>query len=287
MHNRRADGFNTKAKKSLGQHFLTSEAAVAKMVAAAGVTKGDIVLEIGPGRGVLTRALLDAGAHVVAVELDRDVVAPLTARFDAEVYSGALKIIEADFLTLSDDMLDELVGSTYKVVANIPYYVTNAMIERCLTARTQPQEIAFLVQKEVAERIVARDGKGSILSVAVRAYCEPKLVSKVSAGSFNPPPKVDSAILALRAPSRALFERTPAISEESFFRIVKAGFAHKRKMLAGNLSSIAPRETIDQALIENGLPATIRAEDLSLENWRSLTATLTPYIIGIPLVPKP
>lgn len=278
MTDTRQDGFRARAKKSLGQHFLTSEPAVAKMVSAAGVQPGDTVLEIGPGRGVLTAALLEAGARVVAIELDRDVIAPLTARFDTQVYDGRLTIVEADFLTLSDDQLDELVGTTYKVVANIPYYVTNAMIERCMTARTQPKAVSFLIQKEVAERIVARDGKGSILSIAVQAYAQPKLVSRVSAGSFNPPPKVDSAIIALENPSRELFTREPAISESDFFRVVKTGFAHKRKMLVGNLTDIAPREAVEQALKEKGLPATVRAEDLSLEQWRDLTAAL--YITG-------
>lgn len=275
MTDTRQDGFRTRAKKSLGQHFLTSEPAVAKMISAAHVQPGDVVLEIGPGRGVLTAALLEAGARVIAVELDREVIAPLTARFDEHVYSGRLTIVEADFLTLSDDELDMLVGDTYKVVANIPYYVTNAMIERCMTARTQPKAVSFLIQKEVAERIVARDGKGSILSIAVQAYAQPKLVSKVSAGSFNPPPKVDSAIIALENPSRELFTRTPAITEENFFRIMKAGFAHKRKMLVGNLSEIAPREVIEKALTEKNLPTTVRAEDLSLEQWRDLVSSLT------------
>jgi 16S rRNA (adenine1518-N6/adenine1519-N6)-dimethyltransferase len=263
-------------KKSLGQHFLTSEAAVAKMVAACGCKKGDTVLEIGPGRGVLTAALLATGAKVIAIELDRELAEGLEARFSQELASGQFRIEYADILTLDDPSLRDLVGSIYRVCANIPYYITNAIIEKFLSAQTQPVSMTILIQKEVAERIVARDGKHSILSVAVQAYAKPKIISRVLAGSFNPPPKVDSAILHLEPINREYFKTAPTINEDRFFTIMKAGFAHKRKMLTGNLTSIGiERASTEDALRTISLSEKARAEDLTLAQWRELISALS------------
>lgn len=265
---------NTDAKKSLGQHFLTSEAAVAKMVSSAQCTTPDVVLEIGPGKGVLTKALLDTGARVVAVELDDDLIADLCERFDDELKEGRLVIVHEDILKLSDEQLRDVVGNSYKVVANIPYYITNAIIEKFLSSSHQPTAMSLLIQKEVAERIVARNGKHSILSVSVQAYATPKIISKVVAGSFNPPPKVDSAILSLTNISKKYFSEA-AITEKDFFKAVKAGFAHKRKMLLGNLKSLGiPNEKIVPAFTSQNLPQTIRAEDVHLSQWKGLVKSL-------------
>lgn len=223
------------AKKSLGQNFLTSTKALEDILSAADVKPGDLVLEIGPGRGVLTAELLKRGAKVTAIEKDTVLAGILRGMFASEIETGTLEVIEADILEFHLDAYAASVGGPYKLIANIPYYITGQIFRMFLEeAKAQPLSMTLLVQREVALRIVARDKKESILSMSVKAYGEPAYVATVKRGSFNPAPNVDSAILHISGISKDFFTSN-SISEKVFFEILKAAFAHKRKIISKNL----------------------------------------------------
>lgn len=265
----------TNAKKHLGQHFLTSKKALREMLDAGNVTKHDTVLEIGPGKGVLTRALLDTGARVVVVETDKGMLPILEETFASECTTKQLTIVHEDILevSLTTTNLSKTpfnICGEYKVIANIPYYITGEIIRRFLVAENQPQTMVLLVQKEVAERI-AKSKKESVLSLSVKAYGQPRYVSTVAARYFNPPPKVDSAVLAISNISKKFFEE---ITEERFFKVVKSGFSSKRKKLTNNLSSFGSKQHLETTLSRLGLNENLRAEDVSLEEWVSLAREL-------------
>lgn len=257
------------AKKSLGQNFLKSEAALAQIIQAARLDGTETVLEIGPGKGALTRELVRASGRVVAIEKDDQLSRDLHAEFATEIANGKLAILNADILDVEPDT--RMLGSAYKLVANIPYNITGAIIEKFLSTKFQPTMMVLLVQKEVAERIVAvdrasgRPDKESILSIAVKAYGAPRYVATVKAGSFVPAPKVDSAIIAIDGISRNHFP-TPH-HEQVFFQVVKTGFAHKRKTLAGNLKNTWEPEIVDAALAAAELPPAVRAEEVRIGTW--------------------
>ncbi len=251
------------AKKSLGQHFLTSQGALRAIVDSANLNKKDVVLEIGPGKGILTEALLEKVGQVIAVEKDRELFLWLGIQFADAIRSKKL-------ILLNEDILDFEPKGDYKIVANIPYNITGAIIEKFLTAKNQPSDMVLLVQKEVAERIVAKDGKESILSLSVKVYGEPKYIQTVKAGSFNPAPKVDSAILQISNISRDKFKKEK-ISEENFFKVIKTGFAHKRKTISNNLKMF---EVSLRTLEACGARATDRAEDLALNQWLCLAKNI-------------
>jgi len=250
------------AKKSLGQNFLKSKQVIEKLVKAGAVQKGDTVFEIGPGRGALTEALLLTEAFIIAVEADETLVEYLKEKFSTEIGKKQLLIIHGDALTLD---LEKYIQGSYKIVSNIPYYITGAVLKKFLSLSMHPTDMALLVQREVADRIVARDGKESILSISVSVYGKPKVMAKVGASAFTPSPKVDSAIIAISNISKDFFSNYK-ISESDFFTVVKAGFAHKRKQLAKNLKSILD---IDFPICN--LSAQVRAEELTLVNWACLT----------------
>lgn len=266
-----------RAKKSLGQHFLRSKSAIHAIVTAGNVAAADTVLEIGPGEGVLTEALLATGATVVAVEKDRDLIPVLTERFAEAITQKRLVLIEADILDF-DPKEHGLRQGEYKLVANIPYYITGAIFEKFLSEKNSPSCMVVLIQKEVATRIVARDNKESILSISVKAFGRPKLTAKVPASAFRPAPKVDSAVLAVYDISQENF-RNAGVSEERtirhFFSIVRAGFAHKRKLLARNLEAVAQKADIEGAFSALALSPKARAEDLVLANWLALAKAFT------------
>lgn len=253
----------------LGQHLLTNRGIAEAVVQAADVGSGDIVLEIGPGGGMLTAELLKVGAKVTAVEKDTAMGTLLKARFSTEIKNKQLILIEGDAREYTPDKV--FPKKSYKVAANIPYYITGELIRNCLTAKNQPTSLAFLIQKEVAERIV-RSKKESILSLSVKVYGTPVYVKTVKKGSFNPPPSVNSAIFAVKNISRKNFSK---ISEDHFFKIVKTGFAQKRKTLIGNLKRIFAADTVESAYNELNLNKKIRAEDVPLETWLLLAHTLT------------
>lgn len=246
-----------RAKKQLGQNFLADRGAIAAVAEAAEVSKGDLVLEIGPGTGNLTVELLGRGARVVAVEKDEELLPGLRERFAAEIGSGQLDLRQGDALEFDAATLP---AGDWKLVANIPYYITGAILERYIGGPRQPSRASILVQKEVAERIVARSGRGSILSASVKIYGDPKLVRKVPAGAFRPAPSVDSAVLAIENISRA---RLDGVADEAFFRVVRQGFAHPRKFVRGNLAAALSPEDFDRC----GVPEKARAEELVLGAW--------------------
>lgn len=251
-------------KKSLGQNFLTSIPARMAIVDAGEIVPNDEVLEIGPGKGFLTKALLETGASVTALEKDRDLIPLLTEHFSS--YTN-FHLIEGDALTYEPEQ------AGYKLIANIPYYITGAILERYLTHRNQPERMVVLVQKEVAERVCAKEGKESILSLSIKAYGDPKLVYRVSKGSFNPIPKVDSAVLQIKNISRQHFKNQ--YHEDIFFKAVKGGFAHKRKYLLSNLKEVFLHENMEKVFETVGIPPKSRAEDLSLSSWLSLSVLLS------------
>lgn len=251
-------------KRSLGQNFLRSKKILGDIVRAGNVLPGETVLEVGPGLGSLTETLLATGAQVIAVEKDHRLIPILQKKFSSEIASGKLILIENDILDF-DVSCSMLHVPCYKLIANIPYYITGALLRKFLGAEKQPSTMVILLQKEVAERIVARDKKESLLSISVKAYGEPRYVETVKAGNFSPTPKVDSAILAIENISKKNFDDC---SEEKFFAIVKAGFAHKRKKLFGNLGLNKNEKKAISA--KTGIGENSRAEDLTLSEWKSL-----------------
>lgn len=250
---------------------MKGEWAARRLVEAAEIKAHNTVLEIGPGTGVLTRHLLTVSDNVIAIEKDSVLVNGLRSKFKEEVGRGALTLIEADIRDSDPERLG-LKNGAYVLAANIPYYITGEIIRKFLTADMQPRTIALLVQKEVADRIVARDGKESILSLSVKAYGTPRIVAKVSRGNFSPPPSVDSAILAIENISREFFND---IDEFVFFKIVRAGFSSKRKLLVNNLAAHAKKDAVAKALEKCGVEASARAEDVPLRKWRCLAGQLS------------
>lgn len=251
-----------KAKKSLGQNFLKSEIALRKIVEAGEIKQGDVILEIGPGKGALTSKLLENAKTVIAIEKDRELFELLKIKFEKEIVNKNLILIEDDCLNFNPRDYG-LENKTYKLIANIPYNITGAILKKFLTEENQPELMVLMVQHEVAKRIMARDGKESILSISVKAYGEPKMVAKVDKRYFSPAPKVDSAVISIKNISRRFFDENK-INEEKFWEIVKAGFAHKRKKLSGNLKGLSQIESL--TFLENK-----RAEDLALADWINLT----------------
>lgn len=254
-----------RARKSLGQNFLIDEGALARIVSAASLTVDDTVLEIGPGLGSLTRHLAIAAQQVVAVEIDQTLLPVL-----AEVVATHpnVRVVHADILTVDPAELIE--GQRYKVVANIPYYITSAVIRHLLEARVRPSVIVLTVQREVAERICAAPGDLSVLAVSVQAYARAELVARIPAGAFYPRPDIDSAVVRLTALPEPVFGSQDA---DRFFRVVKAGFGQKRKQLRNALSTglRQPAQAADVWLARAGIDPTRRAETLSLDEWRVLT----------------
>lgn len=257
------------AKKSLGQHFLTSSHVPKIMADAGDVRAGDTILEIGPGTGVLTRELLLRGARVVGVEADARALTILRETFPKEITSSTLTLFHADMRSahLHDFGLTE---HTYKVIANIPYYLSGMLFRTFLESSVQPSTLVFLVQKEVALRI-ARDKKESLLSLSVKAYGEPRYIKTIARGNFTPPPRVDSAVIAVSNISHTHFE---GLDESFFFEMLHVGFASKRKQLLGNLTAVLPRDTLIHLFSTLNIPIHTRGEDLPLQAWLSLVRSI-------------
>ena len=255
------------AKKSLGQNFLMHARIAERIVMESGITENDTVLEIGPGTGMLTTPLLARARKVIAVEADADLVEGLREKFAAEISAGKLELTHADIRAFDP----ESIGEPYRLAANIPYYLTGEIIRDFLSASAKPLSMTILVQKEVAERI-ARDEKGSILSIAVRVYGTPAYLFTVPRGAFNPAPSVDSAVLHV-ADIHDPFSSTGV--ETRFFEVLKAGFAHKRKRLAKNLASVASNDAIDAAFTALVLDTDARAEEIPVATWVKLAQSLS------------
>jgi 16S rRNA (adenine1518-N6/adenine1519-N6)-dimethyltransferase len=254
--------FGLHPKKSLGQNFLVDERALARVAGAAELNPDDTVLEIGPGLGSLTRYLAQAARRVVAVELDADLLPALD--FSLRPYAN-VEVIHADILAVNlARQVDPPPG--YKVVANIPYYITSALVRYLLEAPARPARIVLTVQQEVAERMVAQPNEMNLLSVSVQFYSQPRIVARLPASAFYPRPEVDSAVMVLDVRSQ------PAVAVEDvdhFFRVVKAGFSQKRKQLRNSLSGglRLANAQVDALLAEAGIASQRRAETLTLAEW--------------------
>ncbi len=243
----------------LGQHFLMHPAIARRIVHVAQVSPGELVLEVGPGKGMLTRALLAEGVRVVAVEADARLANGLAETFASQLAEGALVLVNGDIREYLAGEASELLVP-YRVVANIPYYLTGELIRLLLTRMHQPASMTLLVQKEVAVRIVAKNKKESLLSLSVKVYGEPYYEFMVPRGAFIPAPKVDSAVLSIGNISRGNF--ATSAEEDRFFAFIHAGFGHKRKRLGKNL--------VEAGLPSAGVLDDARAEDLALEDWLTL-----------------
>jgi len=238
------------------------------MIAAAGEIKaGDVVVEIGPGKGTLTKALLDAGACVKAIEKDDRLIPVLERMFEKEIRDGSLEVIHGDVMDMRAEDVLRIQANEYKVIANIPYYITGQIIRTFLSTEKKPSLMVLMVQKEVANRIIARDEKESILSLSVKAYAVPELVVSVARGNFFPIPNVDSAVIKLKNISSP-FENVT--EEGAFFEIIKAGFSQKRKKLIKNLEAVAEKETLEKIFKGMGIEENTRAEDIALSQWIEL-----------------
>jgi 16S rRNA (adenine1518-N6/adenine1519-N6)-dimethyltransferase len=248
------------AKKSLGQHWLHDKAALDAMCNMAQITPGDTVLEIGPGTGTLTEELLRRDAGVVAVEIDKDRIRDLKKQFSTNDFT----LHQQSILTFDLTKLPE----GYKLVANIPYYLTSHLIRILSESSNPPSQAALLVQKEVAERVAAKPGDMSLLSVTAQFYWEVRLGELVPAYLFTPPPKVDSRILGLKRRQKPLFD----VDDAAYFRLVKAGFANRRKKLSNSLSGglRLPKDQAESLLEKARLSKGVRAQELSLDDWYRL-----------------
>ena len=256
--------YGLRADKSLGQNFLQDPIALEKITAAAGIRPTDSVLEIGPGLGSLTRYLAVSASEVVAVELDENLIPPL--RTVIAPYAN-IRLIHGDILKFSPAELVHQSG--YLVVANIPYYITSAIIRHLLENEPKPRRIVLTIQKEVADRICAAPGDMSLLALSVQVYGEPHIAARIPAGAFFPAPKVDSAVLCLDVYPEPQIKRE---SLETFFKLIKAGFSQKRKTLRNSLSSglhISPMEAAD-LLTRAGIDPQRRAETVSIPEWQRL-----------------
>lgn len=261
-------------KKSLGQHWLHDRAVLADICDDAAVQRGDHVLEVGPGLGTLTSMLLERGAQVVAVEFDAALADGLAARMrsEARLLSDAL----ANLTVVQQDILRFDLGQMpdgYKVVANIPYYLTGNLVRALCESSSPFSTAALLVQKEVAERICASPGQMSLLAVSAQYYCEVSLGTYVPREFFVPPPKVDSQVVVLR---RRVDTPCADVDKSQFFRVVRAGFSQKRKTLLNSLSAglRLPKSEVHEALLHAGLMDNVRAQALSLNEWSALTLHL-------------
>jgi 16S rRNA (adenine1518-N6/adenine1519-N6)-dimethyltransferase len=247
----------------LGQNFLKDPVVLEKIIQSSDIHDVDFVMEIGPGEGVLTERLARSGKRIIAIELDDRLIPILQNKF----FSLAnVAIIHADILKIN---LPELIGSAekYKLIANIPYYITSPIIRLFLEQLKQPEEMILMVQKEVAERIAASKGQMSLLAVSVQYYAEAEIIFTVDKKSFSPVPKVDSAVIRI-SPHKKF---DPA-EDKKFFRVVKAGFSAKRKTLLNNLSSglQIEKEIMEKSLLAANISSTARAQELSIDDWKTL-----------------
>ena len=270
-------------KKSLGQNFLVDESYLDRIVDAAELGEADVVLEVGPGLGTLTARLAANAGQVIAVELDDRLVPLLRAEF---ALRDNVHIVHGDILSLDvgelikDAFTSDLQSSiatvdAYKLVANLPYYITSAVLRHVLEATPAPSRAVVMVQAEIADRICAQPGDMSILSVAMQFYAEPSIAFQVPAGAFYPVPKVDSAVLQLDVRPHPALAKSE-IDAEHFFTVVRAGFGQKRKQLRNSLSAGLHRkkDEIDVALTHADIDASRRAQTLSIAEWITLYQAL-------------
>jgi len=263
-----------KILKSLGQNFLIDKTVLDKIIGASDLDKNDAVIEIGPGLGVLTRELSTRCGKIIAIEKDKKMAEMLINKVSSFQFPvSSTEIINDDILKINlDKLLKKYApGGKYKLVSNIPYYITSPIIKLFLETEIKPEIIVLLVQKEVAERICAGPRKLSILALSVQIYGEPSIVSYVDKSAFYPEPKVDSAILKIKNIKNSAASRAPE-NNKNLFRIIKIGFSSKRKKLLNNLSAglnISKKETAE-ILLKANINLNARAQELRLEDWEKL-----------------
>jgi len=271
--------FGVKPKKSLGQHFLVDEAILEHILSAAEISPGELVVEVGPGLGMLTYGLAKRGAKVMAIEIDSKLVALLKKRLAAFpdvqiIHADILKVIPRQLL--QNNLTASALFRGYKVVANLPYYITSPVLRHFFEAPLRPSAMVVMVQKEVGEAIAATPGKMSLLSVRTQFYSKPTIISYVPAASFYPPPKVDSVILRLDVYPQPPIE---VADVAGFFDMVIRGFSSPRKQLRNSLAhslEMLPSQ-VASLLEQAGIDGKRRAETLSLEEWRELWKTFAPF----------
>lgn len=256
------------ADKALGQHWLDDTASLEAIADAASVGAGDVVLEIGPGTGTLTDVLLAEGAKVTALEFDQKRTKDLVNKYKK---LDAITIQEGDIRSYDLGTMP----STYKIVANIPYYLTANLLRKLVDTSNKPTIAALLVQKEVAERVTAKAGDLSQIAVFIQLYYEVELGEVVRAHLFTPPPKVDSQVLILKRRSAPLF-----LADANFYRVVKAGFSERRKKLRSSLSSglNLPKADVEQLLLSAQIDPNKRAQELSLTDWHRVAQACFPTL---------
>jgi 16S rRNA (adenine1518-N6/adenine1519-N6)-dimethyltransferase len=251
-----------KPSKGLGQNFLSDPHILSKIVDAAELQPGEAVLEIGPGLGSLTRYLAVQAGQVTAVELDRKLFPILT--YHMQAYEN-VHLVQGDILELDPAGLMRTPG--YAVVANIPYYITAAILRHLLESNCRPSRLILTVQQEVAARICARPGDYSLLALSVQVFGEPEVLFKIPAGAFYPPPRVDSAVIAIRLYPEPVI---PVDQLDQFFTVIKAGFSQKRKTIRNSLSSglHLPTTRVEELLATAGIDSMRRAETITLDEWK-------------------
>lgn len=264
---RRREGNGIRYKHDLGQHFLYDEALLRSLVAATGVGKEDHVLEIGPGAGTLTKCLCDAAGSVISVEVDHDVI-PFLRLSTSE--KDNLTIVEGDIRKLDLNELCAPLGEGFYVIANIPYNITTPIFEMLWESGLPLKQISVMIQKEVADKLMAAPSTEAygLLSVRCQYFCEPSLVEIVPAECFTPPPKVDSAFVRLDMRTEP---PAPVHDEKLLMRMIRAGFGMRRKTLTNALKGVVDGEILRNALESCGLPAAVRGEALSVQEWIALS----------------
>lgn len=261
--------YNIRPSRSKGQNFLINEKIYDDIVRAADIQADDVVLEVGPGLGFLTARLSKIAKRVVAVELDDNLANFLRIGLDSQEVEN-VEIVNQDVLKFNASVL----GSGYKIVANLPYNITSIFLRTFLTSSNKPQSLVLMLQKEVAERLVAKPGDMSMLALSAQFFGDVEIVREVKAGNFWPEPKVDSAVIRLILKDEKRNSIKPE-QERAFFRLAKIGFSAKRKMLKNNLAGglkISNSEA-EKMLTEAQLDLKVRAEDLSVLDWQKLFAT--------------
>ena len=251
-------------KKSLGQHFLVDQGALRRILSAADVRPSDVVVEVGPGTGLLTRLLADTGARVIALELDKSLVARL--EHDLSRFPN-VSVVHSD----AREWDASAVGAPYKVVANLPYYAATPIVRRFLESTHPPSVMVVTVQREVAQSMAASPGRMRILSVGVQLYGTPRIVGYIRPGSFQPAPKVTSAIVRIDVHQR---QSLPVENREGFFQVVRAGFSSPRKQLRNSLGQVfgLPGTRVEELLLDAGIDYSLRAEALDLNEWGRIYA---------------
>lgn len=257
-----------KAKKHLGQNFLKSHIDILKVISSANLSREDLVVEVGPGKGALTKEILKTGATILAFEKDAGLIPLLEERFKEDIKNKKLFILHKDIIEVEIEKEIKIIFNKkvdYKLIANIPYYITGSILRMFLEDNYQPKRMVLITQKEVAKRITDKE-KSSILSISVNVFGEAKYIKTIKAKNFSPAPKVDSAILEIDNISKDFFVKNK-IDEKDFFKFIKKCFQFKRKTLVKNLEKDYKKEKVMEMLKQLNFEQNIRGEDLKTKNF--------------------